>query len=70
MFSVKVVEPQQPCCKGPNEVYNPNGTLCPKTCATKDVMFKCSAGTQPGCFCASGYLRNCDNKCVLERDCS
>ncbi|KAJ6635855.1 Zonadhesin [Pseudolycoriella hygida] len=54
----KVTEPQEPCCKGPNEVFKSCGTHCPKTCATKNVMFKCKEGCQPGCYCADGYLRN------------
>ncbi|KAJ6644323.1 Serine protease inhibitor swm-1 [Pseudolycoriella hygida] len=72
----KIVEPQPvlcrghiPYCDGLNEVYNPTGPLCPRTCATKDAMFKCSAGTQYGCFCAKGFLRNNKNKCVPECDC-
>lgn len=64
-----VFEPHQPSCKGCNEVYKSCGTLCPKTCATKDIMFKCKEGCQPGCYCANGYLRNSQNKCVLIKNC-
>lgn len=57
------LEPQRHC-SSKYETFTPCGRLCPLTCATKDRVYKCKEGCQPGCFCNEGYLRNSQKECV------
>ncbi|KAK9307635.1 hypothetical protein QLX08_002057 [Tetragonisca angustula] len=52
----------------PNEVWNDCGTACPPSCKDPNPEV-CTLQCVQGCECAPNYLRNDQDKCVLQRNC-
>ncbi|KAG8177858.1 hypothetical protein JTE90_027123 [Oedothorax gibbosus] len=55
--------PIGPCTKE-NEIYNPCGPACIKTCARLEFRQGCPQRCVRGCFCKEGFVRDIDANCI------
>lgn len=62
-------------CPGQNEVFATCKDFTPETCETifqsADMKAPCSEiyPCTPGCNCATGYVRDKNNKCIKKEEC-
>ena len=56
-------------CDGAFEEYNFCGSACPAVCGV-DPPDACIAVCVQGCFCADGYIRDTNGRCILESECT
>ncbi len=61
-------EPENQCNRQ-NEVWSDSLAACQKTCATRDVAFKCIP--KEGCICKEGFIRQASiySICIPINDC-
>ncbi|GMR38924.1 hypothetical protein PMAYCL1PPCAC_09119, partial [Pristionchus mayeri] len=59
-----------PVCTHANEAYNPCGSACPPTCATKDTPQICTQQCVAEFQCNTGFYRAANGECLTYAQCS
>ncbi len=63
--------PRSQCPCRTNEVFNPCGSACPDTCASR--LQSCTKQCVPGCVCQNGFIRlnnQSNSPCIPESECN
>lgn len=61
------------CCAARNESLILNSdcpTPCDRTCANRGDICAIDSCGQTGCYCNEGYIRDENDRCILEEECS